>query len=789
MPVTYGFFNSKNGDRTYNAEEMGSLFGGIITDGIFANYPNTGEQLVVAPAGGMRVKVGPGRGWFHNTWINNDTILELGNNMFDCPGSSAVYRRIDAIFIKIDTSNEGRCNSFEFASGEFGEDPWAEGYYPTKANSDGIFYYRLADILIEANLTEITANLIINYLGLSADLPVITAPLEHVSAEGVLVGWKEEVDGVVATEVNAALNDPSSVISGYLKTVPSVWLLSDAVPTSFVPGSPYFPLWAYQEYTNDSGEQFYPDFTTEAIGSHNVPKVGDIVIGTNGYYSTVTSATISGSTYDIVVRGTGHNLHETFKDDVTNIVLPFVQKQPMTWICDKNMPTVPMMISTLSNEICKLYPDFLKANADYNTPKEYDIVIGANGYYATVMSVSLTSSSFSIVVSGTGHNLHETFKDDVTNIVRPIVQKQPMIWICDKNMPTVPMTTSALSNRICKLYPDFSTNPTIRENNVPKVGDIVIGTNGYYSTVTSATIRGSTYDIVVSGTGHNLHETFKDDVAAFNKQLNTTVWMCSREVPATTGQIVTYMKNTSGGIPAQATFYPDFSTNPTIRENNAPKVGDCVLGANGYYGIITNAIVTGSYYFSITIAGTGEGLTSVGVDESTKVLEITFSGIDPYDTNNSGTWHYPDVSMYPSWPEIREAYNDGYTLVAKILVSASRYQSGGASGDEDIYAYVPITKTLWDGHLAGIEVHTINYWGQTYNIDAIHYKWTTDDTLIGWYDHLYNSAAITPVIASIPNTCEVDSETGVVTFKNSNGAVLFTFQLPLYTGTIEDNDT
>lgn len=688
MPVTYGFFNSKNGDRTYNAEEMGSLFGGIINDGIFANYPNTGEQLVVAPVSGMRVKVGPGRGWFHNTWINNDNVLELNDNMFDCPESSAVYRRVDAIFIKIDTSNEGRRNSFEFASGEFGENPWAEGYYPTKANSDGVFYYRLADILIEPGLTEITANLITNYLGLSADLPVITAPLEHVSAEGVLAGWKEDVDAVVATEVNAALNDPNSVISGYLKTVPSVWLLSNAVPTSFIPGSQYFPLWAYQTYTNETGEQFYPDFVSPTYESYDVPKVGDIVIGTNGYSSTVVSATISGSTYTIVVRGTGHNLHETFRDDVTNIVLPIVRKQPMIWICDKNMPTVSMTTSTLSNGICNLYPDFLNTDTGhYNTPKKDDIVIGANGYYATIISVSLTSSSFSIVVRGTGHNLHETFKDDV---------------------------------------------------------------------------------------------------AAFNKQLNTTVWMCSREVPATNGQIVTYMKNTSGGIPAQATFYPDFSTDSTIQENNAPKVGDCVLGANGYYGIITNAVVTGSYYFSITIAGTGEGLTSVGAGESVKVLEITFSGIDPYDTSNTGTWYYPDVSMYPSWPEIREAYNDGYTLVAKILVSASQLHRDGVSVDEDIYAYVPLTTILWDGHLAGIEVHTINYWGQTHNIDAIHYAWTTGDTLTGWYDHLYYSANLTPVIASIPSTCEVDSETGVVTFKNSNGAVLFTFQLPLYTGTIEE---
>ena len=37
MSVTSGFFNSLNGDRRYNAEQMSSIFDGIINDGIFAN--------------------------------------------------------------------------------------------------------------------------------------------------------------------------------------------------------------------------------------------------------------------------------------------------------------------------------------------------------------------------------------------------------------------------------------------------------------------------------------------------------------------------------------------------------------------------------------------------------------------------------------------------------------------------------------------------------------------------------------------------------------------------------
>ena len=37
MALTSGFYNSINGDRTYNAEQMSSIFDGIINDGVFAS--------------------------------------------------------------------------------------------------------------------------------------------------------------------------------------------------------------------------------------------------------------------------------------------------------------------------------------------------------------------------------------------------------------------------------------------------------------------------------------------------------------------------------------------------------------------------------------------------------------------------------------------------------------------------------------------------------------------------------------------------------------------------------
>ena len=42
MAITSGFYNSVNGDRTYDADQFGSLFDGIIAPGVF---PNVGDKF------------------------------------------------------------------------------------------------------------------------------------------------------------------------------------------------------------------------------------------------------------------------------------------------------------------------------------------------------------------------------------------------------------------------------------------------------------------------------------------------------------------------------------------------------------------------------------------------------------------------------------------------------------------------------------------------------------------------------------------------------------------------
>lgn len=58
MAQRFGFFDSINKDRRYNATDMGRMFDGLIRDGIYMSYL---EAFAVQPAGQMTVWVRPGR--------------------------------------------------------------------------------------------------------------------------------------------------------------------------------------------------------------------------------------------------------------------------------------------------------------------------------------------------------------------------------------------------------------------------------------------------------------------------------------------------------------------------------------------------------------------------------------------------------------------------------------------------------------------------------------------------------------------------------------------------------
>lgn len=116
MAVTSGFFNSQNHDRVYNAEDFGSLFDGVVSDGIFLTIYDRFETEYLGNGGGTTVdsvRVKTGKAWFNRTWITNDEPLTLN---LSARSSGGLYRK-DAVAIKIDKSLAHRENSIVIVKG------------------------------------------------------------------------------------------------------------------------------------------------------------------------------------------------------------------------------------------------------------------------------------------------------------------------------------------------------------------------------------------------------------------------------------------------------------------------------------------------------------------------------------------------------------------------------------------------------------------------------------------------------------------------------------------------
>ena len=136
MTVSSGFFNSKNHDRLYDAEQVSSIFDGVIIDGVFENYGDA-FNITAFPDANSTVIVGTGRAWFDHTWTLNDSQFAI---TMDPPNE--MLGRIDAIVLDIDRRKDVRKNSIIYIKG----DEASSEFPPELLNEDLHKQYPLAYI-------------------------------------------------------------------------------------------------------------------------------------------------------------------------------------------------------------------------------------------------------------------------------------------------------------------------------------------------------------------------------------------------------------------------------------------------------------------------------------------------------------------------------------------------------------------------------------------------------------------------------------------------------------------
>ena len=178
MAFTYGFYNSFNHDRKYDALQFGQIFDGIIKDGVYATYKKA--LLVKASNNPNEVIVQPGRAWFNHTWSYNDADLPI-----EAPQPEVLLDRLDTLVLDINSEDETRANSIIWVQGT----PTSQ--VPQRANLIHTVthnQYPLCDVYRKAGTTQIYAGDIRNRIG-SSDCPFVTGVLEAINVDDWLELW------------------------------------------------------------------------------------------------------------------------------------------------------------------------------------------------------------------------------------------------------------------------------------------------------------------------------------------------------------------------------------------------------------------------------------------------------------------------------------------------------------------------------------------------------------------------------------------------------------------------
>ena len=180
MALTFGFYNSVEGDRVYDAIQFGEIFDGIITDGIYATYEKA--MIVIASDNAGEVIIQPGRAWFNHTWNYNDA-----NYVMEAPAPEVLLDRIDALVLDINSEMASRENSFQWVQGT----PSSSPVRPTLTNTTTHHQYPLAYVRRYAETTMIYTKDITSMVGTS-ECPFVTGVLEGLDLDAWINQWDDE---------------------------------------------------------------------------------------------------------------------------------------------------------------------------------------------------------------------------------------------------------------------------------------------------------------------------------------------------------------------------------------------------------------------------------------------------------------------------------------------------------------------------------------------------------------------------------------------------------------------
>ena len=187
MTVSYGFYNSVNGDRKYDAIQMSSIFDGVIGDGV---YETIGDAMMVKAVSGNQVTVGTGRAWFNHTWTLNDALLPITMN-----SSDVINPRYDMIVLEVNETT--RTNQIYAIHGTSASSPEK----PTLINNDSVHQYPLCYIYRKPGSIEITQSDIQNTVGMT-ECPFVIGVVKVMTIDDLVAQWSSQWDDYLEAKDN-----------------------------------------------------------------------------------------------------------------------------------------------------------------------------------------------------------------------------------------------------------------------------------------------------------------------------------------------------------------------------------------------------------------------------------------------------------------------------------------------------------------------------------------------------------------------------------------------------------
>lgn len=175
MAVTYGYFNSIDGDRVYNADQMSEYFDGLVSNGV---YEDVGGALQVLEGTGMSVNVQSGRAIINCKWFSSDAVEAVS-----ITAANAVLNRYTAVVVRLDLTN--RLMELDTVDGT----PTSDPVMPAITNSTTIKELCLAMIYVPAGASAISqAN--ITDMRPSSSCGWVTGIIKQVDTSTLFLQWQ-----------------------------------------------------------------------------------------------------------------------------------------------------------------------------------------------------------------------------------------------------------------------------------------------------------------------------------------------------------------------------------------------------------------------------------------------------------------------------------------------------------------------------------------------------------------------------------------------------------------------